>query len=105
VVTNASGSTEAPKSVYSYASNFDWSPIPDWYIDIYNNLFLSEMLAVTDDARSQVYRQRGIAAFLAKAQGLTDTQKNAFIQQWTQREVSTSTTMMKGQVGTQARGV
>jgi hypothetical protein len=104
VVTNSSGTSETP-SGGAFAANFNWAPIPDYYEDIYNNLFLSEMFAVVDDARAAQYRQRGVAAFLAKAQGLTDTQKNAFIQQWNARGVENSVTMMKAQQGTQARGV
>lgn len=82
VVANASGVSE---TITAYAANFDWAPLPDWFVDIYNNLFLAEMLSLVDEARSQQYRHRGIAAFLAKAEGLTEMQKNAFVEQWTAR--------------------
>jgi hypothetical protein len=101
VVANAAGVAE---TITAYLSNFDWSPIPDSYQDIYNNLFLSEMLAVEDDARSQQYRQRGIAAFLAKAEGLTSMQRNAFVQQWLARGIESATTAQMTQLGNQARG-
>ena len=85
--------------------NDSWSPIPDSYSDIYNNLFLGESLAVFDDARSQVYRQRGVAAFLAKAEGLTDTQKNIFAQQWLAQSREQNSVVLKLQQGIQGRGL
>ncbi len=88
-----------------YASNFDWAPIPDWYQDVYNNLFLSEMFTNADDARGQQYRQRGIAAFLAKAEGLTEMQKKAFVQQWLARSVEMMTSTQMAQMGNQLRAV
>lgn len=101
VVVNNAGVSEA---VSAYAINPSWSPIPDQYSDVFNNLFLSEMLAAVDDARAQLYRQRGIAAFLAKAAGLTETQKKAFIQQWLARQVEEQSTVMIAQQGNQGRG-
>jgi hypothetical protein len=82
-----------------------WSPIPDSYSDIYNNLFLGESLAVVDDSRSQLYRQRGVAAFLAKAEGLTDTQKNIFAQQWMAQGREQNSVTLKLQQGIQGRGL
>jgi hypothetical protein len=102
VVLNGAGVAE---TIAAFVSDFDWAPIPDTFGDVYNNLFLSEMLANVDDAKSQVYRQRGVAAFLAKSTGLTETQRNAFIQQWLARSVESNTTMMSAQTGNQARGV
>jgi len=101
VVANAAGVLE---TIPSYVNNFDWSPIPDGYQDIYNNLFLSEMLAIEDDARSQTYRQRGIAAFLAKAEGLSSMQRNAFVQQWLARGMESATMAQMIQLANQARG-
>src|SRR5579864_375595 len=82
-----------------------WAPIPDSYSDIYNNLFLGEAFAVVDDARAQIYRQRGVAAFLAKAEGLTDTQKNIFAQQWLAASKEQASAMLKSQQAVQARGI
>jgi hypothetical protein len=82
-----------------------WAPIPDFYSDIYNNLFLGESLAVVDDTRSQIYRQRGVAAFLAKAEGLSDTQKNIFAQQWLAQGREQNSVTLKLQQGVQGRGV
>lgn len=102
IVVNGAGVAETASA---FVSNFDWAPIPDQYSDIYNNLFLSEMLAVVDDARSQIHRQRGIAAYLAKATGLTETQRNAFLNQWISRGIQEMVAPLRAQQGVQARAV
>src|ERR1700676_5423861 len=85
VLVNASGVAETKTA---YVSNFSWAPIPDQYSDVYNNLFIAEAMALVDDARAQQYRQRGVAALLAKATGLTEMQRNAFAQQWLARNTA-----------------
>lgn len=100
-VVNAAGVAE---TITAYANNFDWAPIPDSYRDIYNNLFLSEMMW-DDPQRAQIHRQRGVGAFLAKAQGLNDMQKSAFIQQWLARSSNEVTKAMLTQIGNTGRGV
>ena len=100
VVVNPAGVSE---TISAFAVNASWFPIPDYYSDIYNWLFLSESLAVTDDARAQIYRQRGVAAFIAKSDGLTDMQRNAFIQQWGNYNREGQSIGLKTQQGTQAR--
>lgn len=99
-VVNPSGVAE---TISAFAVNASWFPIPDYYSDIYNWLFLSEAMAATDDARSQVYRQRGVAAFIAKSDGLTDMQRNAFIQQWGNYNREGQSVVLKLQQGMQAR--
>src|SRR6266404_6205133 len=66
VLANTAGIAETASA---FVSNFSWDPIPNQFSDVYNNLFLAEALAGVDDARSQLYRQRGVAAFLSKATG------------------------------------
>lgn len=102
VVANSAGADETTPA---YAVNASWYPIPDYYSDIYNWLFLSEALSVTDDPRSQLYRQRGVAAFLAKSSGLTEMQKNAFIQQWMNYSRETQSLVLQVQQSNQARSV
>lgn len=82
-----------------------WAPIPDSFQDIYNSLFLGEAMQVTDDARGGLYRQRGVAALLSKAEGLTDMQKNAFLQQFLARDIQAMAATYKAQQGQNARGV
>lgn len=103
VVANPAGVIET--STAAYGINASWYPIPDYYSDIYNWLFLSECLSVSDDPRSQMYRQRGVAAFLAKSDGLSETQKNIFIQQWLGYQREGQAVTLKLQQGTQASGV
>lgn len=103
VVANAAGVLSTVQS--GFVNNLSWAPIPDQYSDVYNNLFLAEALAVVDDNRSQLYRQRGIAAFMAKATGLTETQKNAFSQQWLARDTERLSTTATIQLGNTGRGI
>ena|SRR5271166_1502350 len=93
------------ETISAYASNFSWDPIPDQYMDVFNNLFLSEALAMVDDARAVQYRQRGVAALLAKASGLTEMQKNAFMQQWLARDVQRQSVAGTGQLGHASKGI
>lgn len=102
-VANAAGVVEATSS--GYAANYSWDPLPSQYADIFNNLFLSEALALVDDQRAQLYRQRGVAAFLSKATGLTEMQKNVFVQQWLQRSVERANVASGTQTGNMGRGM
>lgn len=103
VVANAAGVAE---TVSATAINGSWAPIPDQYSDIYNNLFLSEAFqAVHEDADAARYRQRGVAALLAKAEGLTQTQIDIFRQQWLARDAEAGAITLKVQQANQARGV
>lgn len=81
-------------------------PIPDQYLDIYNNLFLAEAFqSVDDDQQAARYRMRGIAALLSKAEGLSEMQRNAFLAQYLARESQSQTNVSRTQQGQQARGV
>ena len=102
VVANAAAVAEsASASVF----NGNWFPIPDSFIDIFNTLFLAEAFQAQDDARAQVYRQRGAASLLSKAEGLTDMEVNAFMMQFLQREAQMMSKQLRTQQGNQARGV
>lgn len=100
-VANAAGASETAKA---YVINGSWAPIPDYYSDVYNNLFLAEALAATDDVRSQVYRQRGVAALVAKSEGLTEMQKSIYIQQMLNLNRDASAVTLKLQQSVQGRG-
>jgi hypothetical protein len=88
----------------AFVANFSWDPIPDYYQDVFQNLFLSEAMSLYEDPRSQIYRQRGISAFLSKASGLTAMQKNAFVQQWMARNIEQNAAAGLAQQGLQSRG-
>ena len=101
-LVNGAGVAE---TITAYATNFSWAPIPDQYSDVYNNLFIAEALSLDGDARAQLYRQRGVAALMAKATGLTEMQKSAFSQQWLARDTERQATTLVIQQGNAARGV
>lgn len=101
VLANPSGVAETRNAS---AINIAWWPIPDYYLNIYNALFLGEALAVVDDARAQTYRQRGMMKLLAKAQGLSDMQKNAFLEQYLVRGSMHQGILERAKQGTEARG-
>ena len=103
-VSNGVGTAEVGSS--GYAANFDWAPIPDGYIDVYNVMFLADMMADSGyDQEALAYRQRGIARLLAKSQGLTDMQKNEFMQQWLARLTEEGSKAVYTQQGVQSRRV
>ena len=103
-LTNPNGVAESPTS--ATAIDVSWAPIPDQYSDIYNNLFLSEAFqAVSESAESARYRQRGVAALLAKSEGLTEVQYNAFLSQWLTREDVVTASALRTNQAVQARGV
>lgn len=102
-VANAVGVSE---TISATAINANWSPIPDQFSDVYNNLFLAEAFqAVHEDTDAARYRQRGVAALLAKAEGLTQTQIDIFRSQWLARDSEAQAITLKVQQATQARGV
>jgi hypothetical protein len=106
VVANGSGVNETPVAG-GFVSDYSWAPIPDQYSDIYNNLFISEILGLYDsaDPRTVSHRQRGIAAFLSKAQGLSDLQKNWFLEQWLARGRQRQASAGTEDLSTKGRGV
>jgi hypothetical protein len=80
--------------------------IPDQMIDVINSLFIGESFALTNDhAAAQQYRARGIATLLAKAEGLTEMQINAFLEQYWMRNRQQQYSGQGTTQGTQGRGV
>lgn len=79
--------------------------IPPQYSDIYNSLFLGEALGLVMDPDANKYRQRGVTALLAKAEGLSDLQINAFLEQFWARVGQQQVAGLKATQSTQARGV
>lgn len=87
------------------ATTDNWGPLPDSFNFIFNNLFLGEALADADDQRAQVYRQRGVAALLARAEGLSEQDKAVFAQNYLNFGVAMSVPGLRSQQAAQARGV
>jgi hypothetical protein len=95
------------KSPVLFAALSDnWSPLPDSYVvQIANTLCLGEFLAAVDDPRAQIYRQRGVAMLLARAEGLSETDKATFAQSYINFGIGTTVPGLRAQQAQQARGV
>lgn len=91
------------------ATSQDWftqAGIPYFMIDVFNPLFISEMLQNSDDpSRAQVYRTRGMAALLSKQDGLNAMQKNAILGQYMADNSQSLAAQLATQQGVQAKGV
>jgi hypothetical protein len=82
--------------------NQTWSPIPDYMQSIYNYGFLALTWIFADDPRAQWANQKFIAALLSRAQGLSEEDRNIFLNNWASITGMQQTTT---QQGIQARGV
>jgi hypothetical protein len=82
--------------------NQTWSPMPDYMRYIYSWGFLALIWAFSDDNRFQIANQKFTAGLLARAEGLTDEDKNIFMNNW---DSLTGKQNLTTQQGTQARGV
>jgi hypothetical protein len=81
--------------------NQAWSPLPDFMQYIYSWGFLALIWAFSDDARFQIANAKFTAGLLARADGLTEEERNIFLNNW---NVQTSQATGKMQQGSQARG-
>jgi hypothetical protein len=70
------------KPVLVSSVNSTWTPIPDEYGHIYNWGLLALLYMYADDARFAVANQKFVANLLAANQGLTDTERNIFLNDW-----------------------
>lgn len=82
-----------------------WSPIPDEYARIYNWGFLSLMWLFADDPRFGVANQKFVSQLLSTSEGLSETQRNIFLQGWQQQTGQTVYNVDRLQQGIQARQV
>jgi hypothetical protein len=62
--------------------NNTWAPIPDEYSRLYNWGFLSLAYLYADDARFTAANQKFIAALLSTSQGLTQSERNVWLNNW-----------------------
>jgi hypothetical protein len=81
--------------------NQTWAPLPDFMEYIYEWGFLSLLWAFADDPRSEGANQKFKAGILARAEGLTEEEKNIFLNNW---EALYQNPQSK-QMGTQARAM
>lgn len=91
------------------ATTQDWftqAKIPIAYMDIFNNLFLAEAFQANGDAgEAGRYRQRGMAALISKAEGLTEMQKNMMLAQAMNADLQTIAANLRAQQAAQARSL
>ncbi len=80
--------------------NQTWAPLPDYLENVYSLGFLGWMMAFNDDPRAPMYNSQFKAALLARQDGLTDQERDIFLNNW---DMLTSTQAMNKQQGTQAR--
>jgi hypothetical protein len=59
-----------------------WAPIPDHYSYIYQNGFVTLMLAYVNDPRWMQFSQKFVGSLLGAAEGLSEDQKNVFSRAW-----------------------
>ena len=82
--------------------NQTWAPLPDYLQNVYSLGFLGWMLAFNDDPRAPMYNSQFKAALLARQDGLTQEERDIFLNNW---DMLTSRQQMNAQQGTQARQV
>ena len=82
--------------------NQTWAPIPDFMQSIYTWGFLALIWAFADDSRFQIANQKFTAGLLARAEGITDEERNIFLNNW---DELTGHQIAVRQQGMQARGV
>lgn len=81
--------------------NQTWAPLPDFMEYIYEWGFLALMWQFADDPRAQVANNNFKSGILARAENLTDEERNIFLNNWE----ALYRNPMAAQMGTQARGV
>jgi hypothetical protein len=82
--------------------NQTWNPIPDEFSYIYSWGFLAMMYMFADDPRFQMANQKFVAHLLASNEGLTETEMNIFLHNWS---AITGDQIARENQGNAARGV
>lgn len=80
-------------------------PLPDQYLDVYNNLFLAEVFQLAGNGpKSDEYRKRGMAALISKFCGLTDVQRSWYLAQTNSRAAQSQASTARTLAGQKSRG-
>lgn len=82
--------------------NQTWAPLPDYMRYIYSWGFLALIWAFSDDARFAMANQKFTSGLLARAEGITEQERNIFLNNWSSL---TGQQNMQTQQGIQARVV
>ena len=78
-----------------------WAPIPDHYSYVYQNGFITLMLAYVNDARWMQFSQKFVGSLLGAAEGLSEDQKNVFSRAWYNSITEQQFTNLRTQQGVQ----
>lgn len=81
--------------------NQTWAPIPDFMAYVYNWGFLALMWHFADDPRALYANEKFVSAILARAEGISEEERNIFLNNWNNLF---SQSPMGAQMGTAARG-
>lgn len=81
-----------------------WTPIPDSFSDVYNNLCLGYYMDSCQDPRAPQYIARGVAGLLARSTGLSAMDKALFAQSYMNFAADQVLHQLKTQQGQQAQG-
>lgn len=82
-----------------------WAPIPDKFQYLYSWGFLALTAAYADDDKFPMYNQKFIAHLLGAQQGLSETERNMFLETWNIITRQEALVQLKAQQGRQALGV
>jgi hypothetical protein len=82
--------------------NQTWGPLPDYLQCVYDLGFLGWMLAFNDDPRAQMYNSQFKAALLARQDGISQEERDIFLNNW---DMLTGRQTMTAQQGMKAREV
>ena len=82
--------------------NQTWAPLPDFMQYVYSWGFLALIWAFTDDSRFPMASQKFTSSLLARAEGITEEERNIFLNNWS---ALTGEQVSKTQQGIQARQV
>jgi hypothetical protein len=81
-----------------------WAPIPDKFEYLYNWGFLALSMAYSQDERFQIFNQKFVAHLLGAQQGLSETERNMFLDSWNILTNQNTLAAIKTQQGRQALG-
>lgn len=84
--------------------NAMWNPIPDEYSYIYQTGLLALMFLFADDPRFATMNQKFVAHLLGAAQGISDTERNIFLNNWMAVTGQPVLSQMNIQQGSNVRG-
>jgi len=82
-----------------------WTPIPDYLSYVYNWGFLALMSEYADNEAVARLRQLFVASLISLAQGITEEERNLFINSWLSNQIQVNTANQNVQLAARARGI